>query len=152
TSGARLDPNDRWRRCDMVASAHPDVQLRLAAMVAQDTEQSVMRDQFDCCMTELTRVGGLGAAAQLRGKRLHAVADAQDRQPAIEDLLWRARGIRSSRRLRATGQDDALRAERRDLVGIVVPGPDLAIDADLADAARDQLGVLRPEVEDEQLV
>src|SRR5690606_42129952 len=118
TSGARLDPNDRWRRCDMVASAHPDVQLRLAAMVAQDTEQSVMRDQFDCCMTELTRVGGLGAAAQLRGKRLHAVADAQDRQPAVEHLLRRTWRACSGRRLGAAGQDDALRAECRDLVGI----------------------------------
>ena len=43
-------------------------------------------------------------------------------------------------------------AELRDLGRIVVPGPDLAIDADLADAARDQLRVLRAEIEDEDLV
>src|SRR5690606_8875527 len=35
---------------------------------------------------------------------------------------------------------------------VVVPGPDLAVHADLADAARDQLGVLRAEVEDQDLV
>jgi hypothetical protein len=34
----------------------------------------------------------------------------------------------------------------------VVPGPDLAVHADLADAARDQLGVLRAEIEDQDLV
>src|SRR5690606_20698311 len=35
---------------------------------------------------------------------------------------------------------------------VMVPGPDLAVHADLADAAGDQLGVLRAEVEDEDLV
>src|SRR5690606_20593250 len=34
----------------------------------------------------------------------------------------------------------------------MVPGPDLAVHADLADASGDQLGVLRAEVEDEDLV
>jgi hypothetical protein len=34
----------------------------------------------------------------------------------------------------------------------VVPGPDLAVDAELADAPRDQLRVLRAEIEDEDLV
>ena len=43
-------------------------------------------------------------------------------------------------------------AERRDLGRIVVPRPDLAVHADLADAAGDQLRVLRAEVEDQDLV
>ncbi len=34
----------------------------------------------------------------------------------------------------------------------MVPGPDFAVDADLADTPRNQLGVLRAEVEDEDLV
>jgi hypothetical protein len=34
----------------------------------------------------------------------------------------------------------------------VVPGPDFAVHADLADAAGDELGVLRAEIEDEDLV
>src|SRR3546814_13755147 len=38
------------------------------------------------------------------------------------------------------------------LVRVVVPGPDFAVDAQLADATRDQLRVLRAEVEDEDFV
>src|SRR5690606_16072006 len=93
-----------------------------------------------------------GGAAQLHRHGLHAVADAQDRQARIEHLLRRPRRTLDRGRLRAAGQDDPLRREGRDLGWVVVPGPDLAVDADLADAAGDQLGVLRAEVEDEDLV
>src|SRR5690606_23049504 len=74
------------------------------------------------------------------------------RQARIEHLLRRPRRTLDRGRLRAAGQDDPLRREGRDLGWVVVPGPDLAVDADLADAAGDQLGVLRAEVEDEDLV
>ena len=45
--------------------------------------------------------------------------------------------------------ENARRLALRDLGGVVVPGPDLAVHADLADAAGDELGVLRSEVEDQ---
>jgi hypothetical protein len=55
-------------------------------------------------------------------------------------------------RFRAARQDDALGAVGGDLGRVVVPGPDLAVDPELADAAGDQLRVLRAEVEDQDLV
>ena len=76
----------------------------------------------------------------------------EQRQAAVPHFLrcaWRA-GQRG--RFRATGQDDALRAELRDLRRVVVPRPDFAVHAEFADAARDELRVLRTEVEDEDLV
>ena len=103
-------------------------------------------------MAEFALVGGFGRATQLRGHGLHAVADAQDRQAAVEHLLRRARRAVQRGRFRAARQDDALGAERGDLGRVVVPGPDFAVHPDLADAAGDQLRVLRAEVEDQDLV
>src|SRR6185312_9219273 len=101
---------------------------------------------------ELALVGRLGGAAQLRGQGLHAVANAEDRHARIEHLLRRLGRARERGRFRPAGQDDALGAERGDLARIVVPGPDLAIHAQLAHAPGDQLRVLRTEVEDEYFV
>src|SRR5688500_3360010 len=99
-------------------------------------------------MAVFARISRLGVAAELLGHRLHAVADAEQRQAAIEDLLSGTRRAEFRCRFRTAGEDDSLRRELRDLRRIVVPGPDLAVDPDLADAARDQLRVLRAEVED----
>ncbi len=52
-------------------------------------------------------------------------------------------------RLGAAREDDALRRERRDLLGRRVPRQDLAVDAYLAHAPRDQLRVLAAEIDDE---
>src|SRR5690606_21610844 len=49
-------------------------------------------------------------------------------------------------------QDDAFRTPGGDLGRVVVPGPDLAVHPDLADAAGDQLGVLGAEVQDQDFV
>ncbi len=132
--------------------AHPDIQLRLAAVVAQALEQCIRVDHVHLGVAEFALVSGFGGTAQLRGQGLHAVADAEDRQAAVEHFLRRGRGARQRGRFRATGQDDALGAKRRDLGRVVVPGPDFAVDAQLADAAGNQLRVLRAEIEDEDLV
>src|SRR3546814_15234045 len=70
----------------------------------------------------------------------------------VEHLLRRGGRTLHRGRLRTAGQDDALWRERRDLVRVVVPGPDFAVDAQLADGTRDQLRVLRAAVADEDLV
>jgi hypothetical protein len=151
--GARGDDEVRRRGGDVVAVAHPHVQARRRArMVLQAFEQRIVRDDFHRRVAELALVRRFGGAAELRGHRLHAVADAEQRQAAVPDFLrcaWRA-GQRG--RFRAAGEDDALRAELRDLRRVVVPRPDFAVHAEFADAARDELRVLRTEVEDEDLV
>ncbi|MNS90742.1 hypothetical protein D3C72_1248050 [compost metagenome] len=132
--------------------AHPDIQLRLAAVVAQALEQRIGVDHVHFGMAEFALVSRFGGTAQLHGHGLHAVADAEDRQAAVEHFLRRGGRARQGGRFRATGQDDALGAEGGDLGRVVVPRPDFAVHAELADAARDQLGVLRAEIEDEDLV
>src|SRR5690606_20420455 len=102
--------------------------------VLQPFEQPVGRDQGYLGVAVLARVRGLGLAAELLGHRLHAIADAQQRQAAVEDLPGRGRRALPGGRLRAAGQDDAFRRELRDLVRVVVPGPDFTVDAQLADA------------------
>ena len=121
-------------------------------MVLEAFEEAVGGDQRDLGVPVLTRVGSLGFAAKLLGHRLHAVADAEQRQPAVEHLLRRDGRTVFGGRLRPPRQDDALGRELRDLRRVVVPRPDLAINADFPDAARDQLRVLRAEIEDEDLV
>ncbi len=136
----------------MIAVAHPHIDARIAIVVGQAAEQRVVRHQFDFGVAELAGVGGFGGAAQLRGQGLHAVADAENRQAGIEHLLRRLRRARQRGGFRTTGKNDALGAELRDFLGIMIPGPDFAVDANFADAAGDQLGVLRAEIEDEDFV
>ena len=63
------------------------------------------------------------------------------------------RGVPSLRdRFRPTGQDRPLRREGADGIVTDVERVDLAVDALLADAAGYELGVLRPEVDDQDPV
>ncbi len=140
----------RRHRGDAVAVRHPDVEL--AGRAGEAIEQLVRRDRLHRRVAKLARMPAFDRAAELHRHRLHAVADAEQRQAGFERLLRRARRGLFGRRFGPARQDDSARRELRDLGRIVVPGPDLAIDADLADAPRDQLCVLRTEIEDQDLV
>jgi len=87
-------------------------------------------------------------AEQVR-HQLHPVADAKHRHPEGEHARGpQGRTLLVDRRGPAR-EDDAARPEgphRGDCRGA---GPDLAVDASLADAPGDQLGVLRAEIEDQ---
>ena len=88
--------------------AHPDARYFAVGRIG--------RDQLDRGVAEFALVGGLGAAPELHGHRLQAVADAQQRQARIEDLLRRARraGRRAAdRRERARPAHRARSAARR---------------------------------------
>ncbi len=135
---------------DAIAVRHPHVEL--ATVRAESLPQFVLARQRDARRAEFARVPAFGFAAELRGHRLHAVADAEDRHAAVVHRLRRARRIFFRRRLRPAGQDDSLRREFGDRGRIVIPRPDFAVDADLADAPRDQLRVLRAEIEDQDFV
>ncbi len=150
--GGCRDGEPRRRLGDVIAVAHPHIERLVRRVIAEACEQAIRRNDIDTRVTELARIGSFRGAAQLRGQRLHAVANAEDGQARIEHFLRRLWRAMQRGGLWATGKDDALRTERGNLGGIVVPGPDFAVDPDLADTPRNQLGVLRAEVEDEDLV
>ncbi len=90
--------------------------------------------------------------SELVGQELHAVADTQDRYAQFEDGLRGAIGLFFINRIRSAGEDDADRIEFADESFGNVVGVELAIDLLLAYAAGDQLRVLRPEIEDQDLL
>ncbi|MNM73733.1 hypothetical protein D3C81_854730 [compost metagenome] len=137
---------------DVVTVAHPHIQTRLAAVVGQPAQQRVVALQLHFGMAEFALVGRFRATAQLLGHGLQAVADAEQRQAAVEHFLRCGRCARQRGGFRAAGQDDALGTKGGDFSRIVVPRPDFAIHAKFADATRDQLRVLCAEIEDEDLV
>jgi hypothetical protein len=106
-------------------------------------------DRGDFGVAELTMVAGQHAAAELLRHGLHAVADAEHGNAELEHHLRRARRLLVGDGLRAAREDDALRLPLADVVAGDVPGQDFAEHALLAHAARDELGVLGAEVEDQ---
>ncbi len=90
--------------------------------------------------------------AELLGDRLHAVADAEDRQTELEQALGNLGLFGLQRRFRPAGEDEPARAESTNLLEIGVPGIDLGIDPGFAHATRDQLRVLRAEIQDEDFI
>jgi len=142
-----------------VAVAHPDLQHAVAfgrREVGDILQQRRMAVGTDFRVTELTRLaGGLGGhhlATQLLRHGLHAVADAEHRNPQIEHHFRRARRIALGHRTRAAGQDDALRAIAADEVFRYVVRVDFAEHLGFAHATGDQLGHLRTEIEDEDFL
>ena len=91
-------------------------------------------------------------AAELQGDELGAVADAQDGDAEVVD-----RGVEAGRpfdvdRLRPAGEDQAGRGPLGHLGRGDRVGDDLAVDVGLADPPGDELGVLRAEVDDQDVV
>ena len=93
------------------------------------------------------------AAAELLRHGLHAIADAEHRHAELEHGRGRARrAAYSITDCGPAGEDDAAGAEGSHLGVADVPGMDLAVDPELANAARDELGVLRAEIEDQDAI
>ena len=69
--------------------------------------------------------------------------------PSSNTACGATRRLRFGHRFRAAGENDAARAESADFGVADVPGMDLAVDAAFAHAPRDQLRVLRAEVENQ---
>ena len=106
----------------------------------------------DLGIAEFTHPGILDLAAELGRHGLHAVADPEHRNPELEDGvggLGRRVIVHGGRPPR---EDDAARGKAADEILVDVEGMQLAVDLRLPDAARDQLRVLRAEVENEDLV
>ncbi len=129
----------------LVAVRHPDCQWPLQTF----EQRGIAAEQFHLRVAVLALVGGAHFAAQLVHHELQAVADAQHRQSEVQDALvrWRRIGVVDGRR--PAGQHDAGRMIAFDFVEGRVAGKDDGEDVLFADAARDELRILRAKVEDD---
>ena len=129
---------------DAVAVAHPALLL-----AAQPLEEQARLEHVERRLAELAEVGARHRAAEVQGQALHAVADAEHRDAELEDLGVELRGVVDVDAHGAAGEDDALGRVRLDALDGRVVRDELRVHAALAHAARDELPVLRPEVEHE---
>ena len=118
----------------------------VAFMSASSTPGAVHR-QRRAAVLALTGRGHL-SAERLR-HQLVPVADAEHGYPEVEHARIQARRALLVHRRRAARQDDAGGTHPAELADREVVRDDLGVDVALADPARDQLRVLRPEVDDQ---
>ena len=119
-----------------VAVAHPH-RLALGAGSASSTAGE------PAGQVGLAELGGPGAghlAPEHLGQHLVAVADAQDRDPQVEDGRVEGVGVLGVHRGRAAGEDDAHRAPGGHVGGGDAAGHDLREDVGLAHPAGDESG------------
>ena len=140
----------RRQRVDPVAMAHPHLLAR--ALRPQPVEQAALAEDVDRGAAELLMVAEGDPAAELGAHRLHAVADAEHRHAEPKDDFRRARRGARGHRGRPAGQDDRRRRKFPHLLLGDRERVDLAINAALAHPARDQLGDLAAEIEDQDTV
>ncbi len=135
---------------DAVAVAHPH-RIALADFPDAFGQQRRLR-HLDFGAAEFAVMAGFDLAAELLRHGLLAVADAEHRHAGLIDRRRCERRILVEHGSRAAGENHALRlhlAQRR--FGFL-ERHDLAIDALLAHAPRDQLRHLRAEIDDQNLV
>jgi len=84
-------------------------------------------------------------------KHLQTVADAQYRNAQVEQEAIRQRGIVGVHAGWAAGENDAFGRERGDFAGPGVVAHNDGVNVALTDAPRDHLGVLGPEIENDDL-
>ena len=135
---------------DRIAVAHPHLLTR--AHRPDPVEERTGLDDLEKRTPEFALGRGLDGTAKRRTHRLLAVADAEQRDAERVDAFIRARCLRLRERSRAARKDDALGRKARNLFRRRGKGADLAVDPGLAHAAGDQLGHLRAEIEDQDLL
>ena len=140
---------------DLVTVAHPDAEHAVAMLggevcdVAQELRVAMGPDLG---VAELAAVAPGDGAAELHGHGLHAVADAEDGDAELEDggrcaelVVFVGGGV-------APREDDAAGVEFGELLVGDIGGIDLAIYRRLTHSSCNELGDLRPEVENENSV
>ena len=133
-----------------VAVAHPD---RIFFALGPDAfEDRAVGDHLDLGAAEFAVMAALYSASELLRHRLLAVADAEHRHAGVIDRLGRQRRVLVEHRGGPAGQDHRLRLHVAEGGLRLLVGHDLAIDLFLAHPPRDQLGHLRAEIDDQNLV
>ena len=128
-----------------VAVGHPDVQRAGESF----EEGAVVAQQFDVGVSVLALVAGADFAAELLRHEVQAVTDAQHRKAEVQHLVVHGGGVGFVDGRRASGEDDASGRVALDFFQRGGAGENDGEDVLFADAARDELGVLRAEVEDD---
>ena len=128
-----------------VAVRHPDRQRAFETF----EQRRVGMQQVDLGVAVLALVAGHDFAAQLVRHELQAVADAEHRQAEMQHALVGGRRIGVIDRAWASGEDDAGGIVLLNFFQRSGAGQDDGEDVLFADAARDELRVLRAEVEDD---
>jgi hypothetical protein len=120
-----------------VAMAHPN---RIAlTLFPYPFEQRALLQNLDLGAAEFAFMPGRDPATQLRRHRLLAIADAEDRHPGGKNRIWNARRAFVVDGRGTARKNHRFRRQLRERFFGVLDGRDLAIDARLADAPRDQL-------------
>ncbi len=147
-SGRRGGPEAGRGDGDPVEMAHPHVELG-RHRAEQHRRRGPARRERQGGAPVLAAPAVVDDAAELAGDQLGAVADAEHRHPGLVDGGIEERGAGDVDGLGAAGQDHARRPEGGHLVGPDGVRDDLAVHVRLPDPPGDQLGVLGPEVDDE---
>src|SRR4051812_32089109 len=101
-------------------------------------------------MPVLSSRGRLYRASKVRSNQLHSVANTEDRNVELLKEIRSHTGSSFICHARWSAREDhALRPPCQDLIDAQVKRMDLAINSLLANAPRDQLGILRAEIENE---
>jgi len=100
-------------------------------------------------MTELALGCGRDGSAERTGHQLHAVTNPKHRSAESKDRGITSRGTRLKHAPGSSRQNDPDGAALSNPLQGYVGRPDLRIDRELPEASRNQLGVLRPEIEDD---
>src|SRR5215469_14103133 len=98
-------------------------------------------------MPILTVLCAFDLASQVVRHELQAIADPEHGQAQIEDAQVGIRSILVIDRGRAAGENDADRVVLLDVFDLCLTGKNNRKNILLADSAGDELGILRPEVE-----
>ena len=143
--GDRLEPVRQFR--ELVAVRIPDLQ-RFRQPAEQRARRVLHRER---ALAVFTLQALLDLAAEKLGEQLHAVADAEHGHAERENIFVRQRRVRGINAGRAAGQNDSARLQRGDFHRRRVVAQDDRIHVALADAARDDLRVLRPKIQNDDL-
>jgi hypothetical protein len=147
-----VDLKARGKLRDMVAMAHPDL---FAAFGEPAVKQRKLRGGGR--HEGAAEFGGAVASLHLAAQKVHhhllAIADAQDGHAKAKGRHGRHRRAFGKDRGRAAGKDDGLRREiPQEAVGHLLEGMNFAVDIQLSQTPRDELGHLAAEVDDEKAV
>ncbi len=131
----------------LIAVAHPD--FRFAADAGEEIVRFFGGRDPAASAAKFAHGVTLHAAAERLAHELHAVANAEHGDAEVEECGITLRGAGGVNAGRSAGEDDAYRSELANARGREVVSHDFTVHVLLADAARDELGVLRAEIENE---